>query len=210
MDKIIPSDVQASLASFEKTLTSLENSLTPFFQETLKEQQSQLEPLDCAKLNVTMAYAINTLFYMYLKTQGIETEDHPVKSELERVRNYIKKIKDISSAPTIRLNTGAANRFIKHALNGNSSSPQKKKVPIEGKENEIENENGEQEVVKKYFKSKDKDIVVVDDEKEVVSESKGDKEKRKSIDKPKKKKENGHSSKGITSTDSSKKRKSPS
>eukprot|EP01113_Clastostelium_recurvatum_P024601 TRINITY_DN2936_c0_g1_i2.p1 TRINITY_DN2936_c0_g1~~TRINITY_DN2936_c0_g1_i2.p1 ORF type:complete len:199 (+),score=50.94 TRINITY_DN2936_c0_g1_i2:163-759(+) len=123
----LPSDLQSSLASFEKTLSSLEESLTPFFNESLKDQLSHLSPIDAAKLNIVMAYAINTLFYMYLKTQGTDTSDHPVIKELDRVKVYINKVKGLSERQKLKLNSDAASRFIKHALSGNEAQDEEDK-----------------------------------------------------------------------------------
>jgi hypothetical protein len=72
----------------------------------LQDQVSNLPPLEAAKLYVVGAYAINTLFYsaphpcaaarcvlgdpdtlvvtVYLKTQGINPAEHPIKEEMVR------------------------------------------------------------------------------------------------------------------------------
>jgi len=71
-----------------------------------------------------MAYTINTLFYVYLKTQGVSPTNHPVKQELERIKLYIKKMKELTEKKqesTLRLNVDAAHRFIKHSLDSNKS-----------------------------------------------------------------------------------------
>lgn len=38
------------------------------------------DPLEAAKLDLSLAYAINTMFWTYLRVQGIAPEDHPVSS----------------------------------------------------------------------------------------------------------------------------------
>jgi hypothetical protein len=64
---------------------------------------------------------------VYLKSQGIDPNEHPVKQELERVKLYVKKIKEITEKEkqdkaTLRLNVDAAQRFITHSLSGNQVS----------------------------------------------------------------------------------------
>lgn len=58
----------------------------------------------------------------YLKTQGVDPRDHPVREELGRVQEYMKKVKGASSESAARdssskLNVDAANRFISAGLN---------------------------------------------------------------------------------------------
>ena len=40
-----------------------------------------------------LAYAINTLYFVYLRTIGVNTASHGVRKELDRVKSYITKIK---------------------------------------------------------------------------------------------------------------------
>ncbi len=56
-------DVAENVESLEETVSSLEQMLQPFFAVPLHELTSKLENVDNAKLHITMAYAINTLFY---------------------------------------------------------------------------------------------------------------------------------------------------
>mmetsp|Transcript_32056 Transcript_32056/g.80460 ORF Transcript_32056/g.80460 Transcript_32056/m.80460 type:complete len:219 (-) Transcript_32056:86-742(-) len=96
MDWGVPAEVMSRLDEFEAALSELEHHLHPFFRIDLhKELLPRLSPLQQAKMKVMTAYAINALFYMYLKTQGILPAQHPVKQELNRVRLYIEKLKDI-------------------------------------------------------------------------------------------------------------------
>jgi len=37
-------------------------------------------------VDVQVAYGVSSLFYMFLKTQGISPSSHPVKGELDRIR----------------------------------------------------------------------------------------------------------------------------
>merc|ERR1712010_250218 len=94
----------------------------------LKELSAGLPPLEAAKLSVVGAFAINTLFYIYLKTQGVDPAQHPVIQELERVKGYFKKIREATAGQAAgetknaHLNVGAANRFIAAALGPEGSS----------------------------------------------------------------------------------------
>eukprot|EP00027_Filamoeba_sp_ATCC50430_P011131 CAMPEP_0168561386 /NCGR_PEP_ID=MMETSP0413-20121227/11567_1 /TAXON_ID=136452 /ORGANISM="Filamoeba nolandi, Strain NC-AS-23-1" /LENGTH=143 /DNA_ID=CAMNT_0008592753 /DNA_START=60 /DNA_END=488 /DNA_ORIENTATION=+ len=80
-----------------------------------------------AKLHLINAYAVSSLAYMYLKLKGVDLTDHAIKQELDRVKSYFKKIKEATEPredPNMRLNTGAAQRFIQHALSPTSTIAQ--------------------------------------------------------------------------------------
>ncbi|KAJ3438462.1 nuclear nucleic acid-binding protein c1d [Anaeramoeba flamelloides] len=94
--ELLPQEILESLQNFESSLDECEKTLQPILKHSLTEISSTLNPLEQAKLNMSLAYTINSLYFMYLKTQGIDPKNHPVKKEIERVKMYIKKIKDIS------------------------------------------------------------------------------------------------------------------
>merc|ERR1712166_1508243 len=120
-----------AVAQLDACLSDVESQLRPLFSKPLKELQAGLPPLEAAKLNVVGAYAINTLFYIFLKTQGVDPTKHPVKAELERVKTYFKKIRETAQGATttdasnVQLNVGAANRFIAAALGPEGSELRK-------------------------------------------------------------------------------------
>jgi hypothetical protein len=47
----------------DETLQGLEKHLEPYFKASLRETKSNLSDLQIAKLNIVIAYSINTLFY---------------------------------------------------------------------------------------------------------------------------------------------------
>lgn len=121
----LPDDVKAPLLDFDVALREVEEQVAKLTEREWPELTRGMSPLETARLNVTCAYTLNTLFFIYLKTQGISTSDHPVKQELERVRQYLKKVKGLTSQAeeqkaNVRLNAEAAKRFITHALNDTS------------------------------------------------------------------------------------------
>uniref|UniRef100_A0A6B2LJS6 Nuclear nucleic acid-binding protein C1D n=1 Tax=Arcella intermedia TaxID=1963864 RepID=A0A6B2LJS6_9EUKA len=100
-------------------MSNIENLLNPLFASKLSDLQTKLTPLDNAKLNITLAYTTYTLFYLFLKTQGVDTTDHPVINEINKVKSYIQKLKKVSEAPEgpkVRINQEASRRVISAAL----------------------------------------------------------------------------------------------
>ena len=64
------------------------------------------------------------LVWILLKTKGVDTTNHPVMQELERVKSYFGKIKrvqeneDEKEERGARVDRSAAGRFIRAALRG--------------------------------------------------------------------------------------------
>eukprot|EP00047_Mylnosiga_fluctuans_P004040 m.232398 g.232398 ORF g.232398 m.232398 type:complete len:147 (+) comp12350_c0_seq1:218-658(+) len=125
-------DVSGSVSTFEAALNEVERHLQPLLEKSPSEVNAQLDSFERSKLELTMAYTINSLFWMYLTTQGLSAKDYAVKDELERIRTYMKKIKDAEenqSDPNPRLNKEAAARFLKNALNQQSPADEAEAPP---------------------------------------------------------------------------------
>eukprot|EP00040_Diaphanoeca_grandis_P038982 m.257867 g.257867 ORF g.257867 m.257867 type:complete len:177 (+) comp35795_c0_seq1:180-710(+) len=126
-------EVEPALAAIDAAVTEVENKITPLLNTPLNKLRLQLPPIDAAKLDISLAYTLNSLFWMYLCAQGESPKDHPVKEELDRIRQYMTRVKaaekaasGITDSPTAnsKLNKGAAKRFITAALN--EQKPKKK------------------------------------------------------------------------------------
>mmetsp|Transcript_23506 Transcript_23506/g.39385 ORF Transcript_23506/g.39385 Transcript_23506/m.39385 type:complete len:193 (+) Transcript_23506:236-814(+) len=128
--KQLPAEATECLEKFENALSSIEKNLQPLLGVSSRQLESQLKPLERAELHVTLAFAANALFGMYLKTQGVPMAEHPVKRELDRVQMYQQKVeraKFTERPRTGALNVDAANRFITHSI-PDLSADQKKRL----------------------------------------------------------------------------------
>ena len=121
----VPEDIATAVGNFETAVSGIEVLVGRLLAAPWKELCANLPPLEVARVHLMVAYTVNTLFYMYLKTQGVAAASHPVRDELERVKAYIRKVKEVSQANDQRtedeqrqvtLNAAAAQRFITHAL----------------------------------------------------------------------------------------------
>ncbi|KAK2824563.1 hypothetical protein Q5P01_021738 [Channa striata] len=75
------------------------------------------------------AYTLNSLFWMYLVTQGVNPREHGIKQELERIRTYMNKVKEITDKKkAARLDKGAATRFLRSALYDSKDKESRKKA----------------------------------------------------------------------------------
>mmetsp|Transcript_25263 Transcript_25263/g.47770 ORF Transcript_25263/g.47770 Transcript_25263/m.47770 type:complete len:198 (+) Transcript_25263:3-596(+) len=138
----LPEEVAGTIERFEATLDELESALQPVLATSARDVQAQLTPLERAEMHVTLAYAANALFTMYLKTQGVKVEDHPVKREMERVQLYLSKVDRASNpntTPTSSLNVAAVNRFITHSV-PDLTTDQKSKLRAINKRERAKNE----------------------------------------------------------------------
>ena len=128
-------DLTPDLNKLESQLDKLDIALRPLLGD-MSETASQLPLLDRAKLYVLTTYALESLLFCKsvtsplpdrrltrataaLKLQGVDTQNHPILTELKRVQQYFAKIKAIEEPPAppeprnVSLNTEAAARVIK-------------------------------------------------------------------------------------------------
>lgn len=57
----------------------------------------KFDGLSRARLHVTMAYTVNSLFIMYLRAQGIDPSSHPVSSELARLQDAFLRLRKVEA-----------------------------------------------------------------------------------------------------------------
>lgn len=103
-----------NLANFKNAKRNIEGVLELLIEGDVYDKLS-IE--DKVKHDLFVSYSLTSLFWMYMRTQGINPTSHMVKAEIDRVQEYVKKydrIKERKKAP--RLQKAAANRFVKHGL----------------------------------------------------------------------------------------------
>ncbi|PSK34914.1 Exosome complex protein [Elsinoe australis] len=121
------SRVETLLGTLSHQIDGVEAALQPLLSKPLSATTSKVPLLDKAKIYVHTAYAVESLVFSYLNLNGVETKSHPVFNELKRTRGYFEKVKSAESeGPQSKLDKGAANRFIKHALSGNEEYVRKR------------------------------------------------------------------------------------
>ncbi|KAF0975046.1 hypothetical protein FDP41_005799 [Naegleria fowleri] len=94
---MLPSEIEQNILAFNRSLKQVESLVQPLLEQPLTSKTSKLDPESRAKVNLCCAYTVNTLFYLYLKTQGINPDDHPIKQEIARIQLYFKKLKERSN-----------------------------------------------------------------------------------------------------------------
>ncbi|GMY29176.1 nuclear nucleic acid-binding protein C1D [Fagus crenata] len=119
---VVPDSVMESVNKTVSNVEEVGTHLTHFLSLSDPDVLSQMPPLQRAQTLLLLARATSTLFTLRLRCTGVHPDDHPVKSELERLSLYQDKLErliDLSKAPlrpSTTLNYKAATRFIEHSL----------------------------------------------------------------------------------------------
>ncbi|KAF9162217.1 DNA-binding protein c1d [Actinomortierella ambigua] len=120
MASTLPDSHAGAVNAMLSSLTEVETLLEPLFatSTSLNETLAKLDTEKRCQLELMVAYAINTLAFVNLKTNGVAPNTHPVMKELARIKNYTAKIKAATtvSKPSMSVDTDAADRFIRSAL----------------------------------------------------------------------------------------------
>ncbi|KAJ2770315.1 hypothetical protein IWQ56_002210 [Coemansia nantahalensis] len=96
-------------------------ALGPVLSQPLGDILPKLTLIQRCELEALVAYSIHTLFWIYLKVNGVPPKAHPVMTELQRVQRYMEKINRAKGAGApeqraVKVDADAADRFIRSAL----------------------------------------------------------------------------------------------
>eukprot|EP00940_MAST-03C_sp_MAST-3C-sp2_P000069 g69.t1 len=86
----LPEGMEEPLRRFKTCLSDLERAWKDVKKDI--EQNDRAAPLERGKSQFTLAYALNSLFYMHLLLHGKDPEKHDVKQELSRIQKHFKAI----------------------------------------------------------------------------------------------------------------------
>ncbi|KAK4174044.1 Sas10/Utp3/C1D family-domain-containing protein [Triangularia setosa] len=115
------SDVSPQLEKLDLDLDTLQEVLQPLLSD-VGDVSSKMPLLDKAKLYVLVCYAIESLIFSSLRLNGVDAKNHPVFTELTRVKQYFEKIQKLETPPAERentVNTEAVARFVRNDLADN-------------------------------------------------------------------------------------------
>jgi len=85
------------LKDFEGKLSELKNNIQPLLTEVVKNELPTSDGISFleAKFHLLLNYCMNIGFYMLLKANGQQVQDHPVISQLVKLRLLLDKVKPI-------------------------------------------------------------------------------------------------------------------
>ncbi|KAG2392592.1 hypothetical protein C9374_011317 [Naegleria lovaniensis] len=119
---MLPSEIEQNILAFNRSLKQVESMVQPLLEQPLTTKTSKLDPESRAKVNLCCAYTVNTLFYLYLKTQGINPDDHPIKQEIARIQLYFKKLKERSNKASAASSNDNSSISNNHLNNNNNTT----------------------------------------------------------------------------------------
>ncbi|VDP74987.1 unnamed protein product [Schistosoma mattheei] len=79
----IPEEISAQLVSFSEATDDVEQ-LVKKISNFSNDSNTEVSDLDTIKTDLSLCYAFNALFFMYLRCNGVETQSHPIMQELVR------------------------------------------------------------------------------------------------------------------------------
>ncbi|XP_063980443.1 nuclear nucleic acid-binding protein C1D-like [Diachasmimorpha longicaudata] len=89
---------------------------------------------DKIKFNLLMSFGLNSMFWMYLRAEGINPATHEIKNENNRLKKAMMRAQEIKDKKTKmpRINRDAAQRFVRSGL------WEPKQKPLNGAESQDE------------------------------------------------------------------------
>lgn len=197
-------NVKAFIKSLDGSIDQLSDQLKPIINKPLEELVgvNTSTPIDTIKFYSNYMYTFISIIYSYLKTIGVTVESHPVMKELNRIKAYMKRLKDLEAKLQKKdqqeeQSSEQAKKFIENTLGtnvngGGAAQPTGLSQPaissgnFKGKHTKFDDK--EETDSKPKFKDSKEDIQIP-----LVSEKKKDQKKKKTptasgrISKPKKK-----------------------
>lgn len=95
---------------------------------SLTDMDATLGLKSSAELNISLAFAISSMYFMMMKTKGISTANHPIKEDLARIKQYVGKIRKLDTDSNgdsaakkrkITVDSEAAKPVVQHELASN-------------------------------------------------------------------------------------------
>ncbi|KAL2346649.1 hypothetical protein Fmac_000649 [Flemingia macrophylla] len=118
----VPEPVMNAVNTTFSNLQQLRTHFQHFMSLSDPQVLSQMPPLQRAHSLFILAKLTSTLLAVNVRCSGVHPDDHPIKSELDRLNLYedkLERLLDLSRAPlrpSTTLNYQAATRFIEHSL----------------------------------------------------------------------------------------------
>lgn len=115
----VPEKLATRLRGLSTQLAVVEGHLDPLLKLPMVPLLKSLPPLERTKLEVAIAFSLNALFFVYLKTQGVAPAEHPVMAKLKRVKTYLRRIKQLESGGSqsrVSIDTSVVKRVVKRHL----------------------------------------------------------------------------------------------
>lgn len=130
---------ESSLKKFTEALGVLKDHVQPLLTSLDKlrslEDDESIDGLHRARLHIVLCYTVNSLFCMYLRTQGVDPLTHPVSEEIVRVQEAFLRFRKVvdgqsvdSLKPRRRTNRDIVNAQLEAAKLGSIIFPEESEL----------------------------------------------------------------------------------
>jgi hypothetical protein len=85
----------ASLEHLSANLLAVDAATQELEDHTYSECSAELSPLEDAKLSVSLAYSVASLFFTLQNASGIDATKHQIQSELSGIKSYVMKLQEL-------------------------------------------------------------------------------------------------------------------
>lgn len=116
-------DLDEELLKDEELVTNLQNldhsivDIETLLETRISVDYNSLSMEDKIKHDLLIAFALNSLYWMYLRLDGVDPTTHNIKRELDRVKTTMDMAKGAMAKKNMpRVDKSAAERFVEHAL----------------------------------------------------------------------------------------------
>lgn len=87
-------NIQEKLENFHESVVKIENLLETALKPETYEKLSVKQKID---YDLFLTYTLNTLYWLYLRTRGVDPNKNEVKKELSRIKEFMVKAKQVSN-----------------------------------------------------------------------------------------------------------------
>ncbi|XP_011694907.1 PREDICTED: nuclear nucleic acid-binding protein C1D [Wasmannia auropunctata] len=108
-------NIIAKLKQFSEAAFKIQDMVEVISDPSLFDKLSNTDKI---KYNLLLSYSLNSLFWMYLRAEGIDPSNHRIRLENERLKKAMVRAKQINDKNTLmpRINKDAAKRFMRNSL----------------------------------------------------------------------------------------------
>lgn len=92
-------NIQGFVDSLDSSIADLKAELQPILATLLEQKIAQCELVqEQIKIYNSHLYCVISILYCYIKVLGINTDDHPIMTELARIKQVMKSVKEVEES----------------------------------------------------------------------------------------------------------------
>lgn len=94
-----PDHIRNYISALDTSIDGLSKALDPVLSTSLDDKIAECQlPQERIKIYNNHLYVTISVLYSYIKTLGINTNDHPIMEELKRIKDFMKQAKEVEES----------------------------------------------------------------------------------------------------------------